>query len=118
MFPRSARLQRNLKRKQVAFVFPSRSKKCFSVKPVNYDSSYCQQLKGNPRPAGGGQDEPHWTTGWTIIVLEDHSAPVVSAQALCLTARIHEGKWLGAGLSHVLEHMLFKGTTTARRRAD
>ena len=23
-----------------------------------------------------------------------------------------EGKWLGAGLSHVLEHMLFKGTTT------
>jgi zinc protease len=25
---------------------------------------------------------------------------------------IHEGRWLGAGLSHVLEHMLFKGTTT------
>ena len=22
------------------------------------------------------------------------------------------GRWLGAGLSHVLEHMLFKGTTT------
>jgi zinc protease len=50
--------------------------------------------------------------GLKIIVREDHSAPVVSAQAWCQTGSIHEGKWLGAGLSHVLEHMLFKGTTT------
>src|SRR5690242_18222153 len=49
--------------------------------------------------------------GLTIIVREDHSAPVVSAQAWCMAGSIHEGKWLGAGLSHVLEHMLFKGTT-------
>jgi zinc protease len=49
--------------------------------------------------------------GLTIIVREDHSAPVVSAQAWCMSGSIHEGKWLGAGLSHVLEHMLFKGTT-------
>ncbi len=48
-----------------------------------------------------------------MIVGEDHSAPVVSAQAWCRTGSIHEGHWLGAGLSHVLEHMLFKGT--ARR---
>ena len=50
--------------------------------------------------------------GLTIIVREDHNAPVVSAQAWCGAGSIHEGKWLGAGLSHVLEHMLFKGTTT------
>jgi zinc protease len=50
--------------------------------------------------------------GLTIIVREDHSAPVVSAQAWCMAGSIHEGKWLGAGLSHVLEHMLFKGTST------
>ncbi|HVU27040.1 MAG TPA: pitrilysin family protein [Verrucomicrobiae bacterium] len=50
--------------------------------------------------------------GLTIIVREDHSAPVVSAQAWAMTGSVHEGKWLGAGLSHVLEHMLFKGTTT------
>ncbi|HYT61731.1 MAG TPA: pitrilysin family protein [Haliangiales bacterium] len=49
--------------------------------------------------------------GLTVIVREDHSAPVVSAQAWCMTGSIHEGRWLGAGLSHVLEHMLFKGTT-------
>ena len=38
--------------------------------------------------------------GLTIIVREDHSAPVVSAQAWCMAGSIHEDKWLGAGLSH------------------
>src|SRR5213594_490230 len=50
--------------------------------------------------------------GLTVIVREDHSAPVVAAQAWCMSGSIHEGRWLGAGLSHVLEHMLFKGTAT------
>jgi zinc protease len=50
--------------------------------------------------------------GLTLIIRADHSAPVVSAQAWCRAGSIDEGKWLGAGLSHVLEHMLFKGTTT------
>jgi len=50
--------------------------------------------------------------GLTIIIREDHSAPVVSAQAWCKAGSINEGRWLGAGLSHVLEHMLFKGTST------
>lgn len=50
--------------------------------------------------------------GLQLILREDHSAPVVSAQAWCRAGSIDEGDWLGAGLSHVLEHMLFKGTTT------
>ncbi len=50
--------------------------------------------------------------GLEILVREDRSAPVVSAQAWCRAGSIDEGPWLGAGLSHVLEHMLFKGTTT------
>jgi zinc protease len=50
--------------------------------------------------------------GLVIIVREDHSAPVVSVQAWAMSGSIHEGRWLGAGLSHVLEHMLFKGTTS------
>jgi zinc protease len=50
--------------------------------------------------------------GLTLIVREDHSAPVVSTQAWCKAGSVDEGKWLGAGLSHVLEHMLFKGTST------
>lgn len=50
--------------------------------------------------------------GLVLIVREDHSAPVTSAQAWCRAGSVDEGRWLGAGLSHVLEHMLFKGTTT------
>jgi zinc protease len=50
--------------------------------------------------------------GLTIIVQEDHSAPVASVQAWCATGSIDEDQHLGAGLSHILEHMLFKGTTT------
>ena len=48
--------------------------------------------------------------GLEIIVKEDRSAPVVSLQAWCRAGSIHEGEWLGAGMSHFLEHMLFKGT--------
>ncbi len=55
-----------------------------------------------------------WTLqdGLTVIVQEDHSAPVASVQAWCETGSIDEDKHLGAGLSHILEHMLFKGTET------
>jgi zinc protease len=49
--------------------------------------------------------------GLQVIIREDKSAPVVSVQAWCRAGSIHEDKWLGAGLSHVLEHMLFKGTS-------
>jgi zinc protease len=50
--------------------------------------------------------------GLTIIVQEDRSAPVASVQAWCGTGSTDEDQHLGAGLSHILEHMLFKGTKT------
>jgi len=50
--------------------------------------------------------------GLTLIVQEDRSAPVASVQAWCGTGSIDEDAHLGAGLSHILEHMLFKGTKT------
>src|SRR3954466_14354281 len=50
--------------------------------------------------------------GLVIIMREDKSAPVVSVQAWCKAGSIDEGKWLGSGMSHMLEHMLFKGTST------
>ena len=50
--------------------------------------------------------------GLTILVEADHSAPVASVQLWVESGSIHEGQWLGSGLSHLLEHMLFKGTAT------
>lgn len=50
--------------------------------------------------------------GLTVIIDEDRRAPVASVQAWVQTGSINEDKWMGAGLSHILEHMLFKGTST------
>ena len=55
--------------------------------------------------------------GLTVIVQEDHSAPVASVQAWCATGSIDEDEHVGAGLSHILEHMLFKGTKTRTTNA-
>ncbi len=48
--------------------------------------------------------------GLTVLVKPDFSAPVASVQVWVKTGSIHEGALLGAGLSHYVEHMLFKGT--------
>jgi zinc protease len=48
--------------------------------------------------------------GLTVLLKRDTSAPVCSVQVWVRTGSIHEGGNLGAGLSHYLEHMLFKGT--------
>jgi zinc protease len=48
--------------------------------------------------------------GLTVLLREDHSAPVASVQVWVKTGSVHEGALLGAGLSHYLEHLLFKGT--------
>ena len=55
-----------------------------------------------------------YENGLTLIVEEDHSAPVASVQAWCGTGSIHEADRMGAGLSHILEHMLFKGTDSRK----
>jgi len=48
--------------------------------------------------------------GATVILKPDRSAALASVQVWVRTGSIHEGAQLGAGLSHYLEHMLFKGT--------
>lgn len=48
--------------------------------------------------------------GLTLLVKRDTAAALASVQVWVKTGSIHEGDKLGAGLSHYLEHMLFKGT--------
>jgi zinc protease len=48
--------------------------------------------------------------GLTLILKPDRSAALASVQVWVKSGSIHEGAHLGAGLSHFLEHMLFKGT--------
>ncbi len=48
--------------------------------------------------------------GLTLIFKPDNRAALASVQVWVKTGSIHEGSHLGGGLSHYLEHMLFKGT--------
>jgi zinc protease len=48
--------------------------------------------------------------GLTVLLKRDTSAALASVQVWVKTGSIHEGAQLGAGLSHFLEHLLFKGT--------
>jgi zinc protease len=49
--------------------------------------------------------------GLTLVHRPDFSSEVVSVQIWVKTGSIHEGALVGSGLSHFLEHMLFKGTS-------
>lgn len=48
--------------------------------------------------------------GLRVILDPDSSAPVISTQIWVSTGSIHEGCFMGSGISHLLEHMVFKGT--------
>lgn len=48
--------------------------------------------------------------GLAVILDPDPGSEVVSAQWWVETGSIHEGSLLGSGVSHFLEHMVFKGT--------
>ncbi|MFH0953367.1 MAG: pitrilysin family protein [Verrucomicrobiota bacterium] len=50
--------------------------------------------------------------GMICLVKEDHSAPVAAVQIWVGTGAVDENEYLGAGLSHFVEHMIFKGTPT------
>jgi zinc protease len=51
--------------------------------------------------------------GLTVLVEENHAAPVATVRCFVKnTGSAYEGKNLGAGVSHVLEHVVSGGTTT------
>ncbi len=52
------------------------------------------------------------SNGLTVITQVDRTAPVVSAQCWIASGSQHEDKFSGSGLSHLLEHMVFKGTAS------
>ncbi len=58
------------------------------------------------------QHEVHvCSNGFTTVVAPQKAFPLVSMQVWIQTGSMHEGEQLGAGLSHLLEHMVFKGTS-------
>ena len=52
-----------------------------------------------------------------MILQENHHVPLVSFQAYFKVGSIHEGKYLGSGISHFVEHVI-DGGTRQRNRAE
>src|SRR5471032_1488294 len=76
--------------------------------------------KPSPRSADFRLLEAFWrepiertvlANGLTVILKPDRSAALASVQVWVKSGSQHESANLGAGLSHYLEHMLFKGTS-------
>lgn len=50
------------------------------------------------------------SNGLTALLAPQHELPLVSLQVWVETGSVHEAEFAGAGVSHLLEHMVFKGT--------
>ncbi len=60
--------------------------------------------------AAHAQDIKTFDNGLRVIVKEDHRNPLVVFSVLIEVGSAYEGKYTGSGISHLIEHMVFKGT--------
>lgn len=49
-----------------------------------------------------------------VVITKRVSSPVVAIRGVALTGGVYEGKWLGGGLSHLLEHLVAGGSNGRR----
>ena len=63
----------------------------------------------NPQPVSGNAISTRLENGLEVIMLENHSAPLVSVFVAIKAGAAHE-TYRQNGLTHFLEHMLFNGT--------
>lgn len=64
---------------------------------------------------GKGLTQAVLTTGLTVLVQENHAAPVATVRCFVRnTGSAYEGQFLGMGLSHMLEHLVALGSTKGR----
>jgi len=73
----------------------------------------------NLRQLSGGITQATLSNGLTVIVQENHVAPVATVRCYVKnTGSAFEGRYLGAGLSHVLEHVVSGGSTENRTEKE
>lgn len=61
-------------------------------------------------PPLNAQDIKTLDNGLRVVIREDHRNPLVVFSAYIDVGSAHEKEYLGSGISHLIEHMLFKGT--------
>ncbi|HZZ44469.1 MAG TPA: pitrilysin family protein [Tepidisphaeraceae bacterium] len=53
-----------------------------------------------------------------VVICKRISSPVLTVRGYCRTGGVYEGKWLGGGLSHLLEHLVAGGSSERRTEAE
>jgi zinc protease len=82
-----------------------------STRPV----ARAEVIYSSKQSLGKGVTLARITNGMSVLVQENHSAPVATVRCYVHnTGSAYEGKYLGAGLSHMLEHLVAGGSTTRR----
>jgi zinc protease len=56
--------------------------------------------------------------GMQVVVKENHTAPVTAVRVYVRTGSITEQEYLGAGISHLFEHLINGGSTTSRTETE
>jgi len=80
---------------------------CAFILLFGFRSGYSQ-----PTDTGGWQVTQHiLDNGLTVIILEDHRAPVATLQVWYQVGSRNERPGI-TGISHLLEHLMFRGTPT------
>jgi hypothetical protein len=77
------------------------------------DASLIETLRNRPAPV-----VTELSNGAQVALIENHQAPVVAVRVYVRTGSMHERELLGAGVSHLLEHLVSGGTTPTRTEAQ
>jgi len=52
------------------------------------------------------------------VITKRVASPVMAVRGYIYTGGVYEGKWLGGGLSHLLEHLVAGGSSERRTEAE
>lgn len=58
------------------------------------------------------------TNGLSVILQENHTAPVVAARIYIKAGSLTEQEYMGSGISHVLEHLVAGGSSASLKESD
>ena len=89
--------------------------------PVPITPAGTASVTTEPTLYKNGAVEPYVTAlenGITVVLVENHQAPIVAVRVYVRTGSMHEQEFLGAGVSHFLEHLVSGGTTPTRTEAE
>jgi len=68
--------------------------------------------------AESGTVKAELSNGMVVLLKENHTAPIAIVQVTVKAGSLYEQEYLGAGISHLLEHLTHGGTTTTRTEEE